>query len=436
MPNDNPGSIPILRPNAELSETPQTADSTSVRLYNDLKPSVVRIEASTGTGSGFAVGDKGHIVTNYHVVADAREVFVRTEDGLRYRARVTKADDIKDLAELELEGLAPGAIRPMQVGDDKNLKERQEIKALGHPEGVPTTVLSPGTFNGMTTNLGRFDRDQVVAFAQLKFNPDDKATFLKNNLIDANIQIRHGNSGGPLVDNDGKVVGVSVYKREAPEMRAYMVPATDLKTFLDSKDQKFNFKYEYQLTPSLTTSYLETMNKHPYLSTAATAGGLALGARALTDLGGWGKGLSSGIAAYGGLGLLEDYAALRDATSKRDMWKAGLSTLGDSSLLIGGLARATGVGTRTLLPALSSSMLVGAESRLATTIGGGLLGSAAVGASERYLTSAGKVGLALIAIGVAAKLASDLIPNRLVNTGVTRNDGRTDDPFYLGRIKK
>lgn len=431
MPGDSQ-AIPILRPNEQLTEAPRSADSTSVRLYNDIKPSVVRVETASGSGSGFAMGTPGHIITNFHVVVDQKEVFVRTEDGLKYRARVTKADDIKDLAELELEGWTP-KMKSLQLGDEKNLKNNQQINALGHPEGVDATVLSPGTFNGLITNAGRLTTDQIVAFASLKADPVDKTTYLKNNLVDANMQIRHGNSGGPLVDNDGKVVGVTVYRKEPPEMRAFMVPASDLNNFLTNDQKKFNFNYEYQLTPSLTTGYLESLRKNPVPTGLLSAGGAYLGARAISDLGGWGKGLAGGIAAYGGLGLLDDYAALRDATNKRDMWKAGLSTVGDSSLLVGGLARSFGVGTRTMLPAAGSSLLAGAESKLATTIGGGLIGSTALTTTERYLTTAGKVGLVLIAAGVAAKIASDLIPNRVVNTAVTRNDGLLQEPFYLGR---
>lgn len=427
MPGD---SIPILRLGGELQDAPQQADNPSLRLYQDVSPSVVRIETNRNAGSGFAVGKPGEIVTNFHVVVDAQEVFVRTQDGTRYRARIKNADDIKDLAVLEIDGKAPASLRPLTIGDDKSLGESQQISAFGHPRGKDSVYLSPGTLAERTTNIKRFSNEQIFAFSQVSGTAEDKQAFLKNDLLHGNIHLKHGNSGGPLVDNDGKVVGVSVYKSELNDSDAYFVPSTELKSFLSQKDQpKFNFDYKYELS-GLAKDYMQHAQDKPILTSTATLAAGYAGLRGLASPHWLANGASAGIAAYGGLSLVEDVSLLAGATNRRDLLKAGLSTLGDSALLAGGLTRAW-MGT-----GVSSALLSGAESRLATTIGAGVLGAAqktAITGAGSYLTTAGKVGLALIALGAAAKIASNFIPDRLVNTGVTRTNGETRLPFYLGR---
>lgn len=419
-------SIPILRIGEDLKDAPQNADPTSAKLFNDLKDSVVRIEGKKTVGSGFAVGKPGEIMTNFHVVVNEPEIFVRTTDGQRFRARIKSVDDVKDLATLEIEGWTPNSLKPIALGDDKTLKLNQQISALGHPEGKESVYISPGTLAERTTNFKRFTLEQMRDFAKLKAEPWDKQAFLQNDLLHGDIQIRRGNSGGPAVDNAGSLVGVTVYKSETTGRDAFFIPSSEVKSFLERKDQKFKFNYEYQLSDSLTKDYLKALSESPLPMGGLSLGAGYLGVKGISDLGMTGKTLSTGIAAYGALGLLEDYSALQKANNNRDMFKAGLNTFGDSALLAGGLTRSMlGVGTRELLSA--------GESQLASSIGTKLLGASGTAAAEGYLSRSGKIGLAIIAVGVAAKIASDLIPNRLVNTTVQRTDGKTTPPFWLGR---
>jgi len=434
MVND---SIPILRPGAELSSQPELADKTSLKLYNEVAPSVVRIETGRSMGSGFAAGKDGEILTNFHVVAGSDEVFVRTADGRRFRAAVTNADDVKDLAVLKIDGKAPAFLKPLSLGDDSSLQAKQEVSAFGHPEGSPKTYFSPGTFNERTTNLLRFNNDQIAAFSQFPAAPEDKTSFLNNSLLHADLQLRHGNSGGPLVDKDGKVVGVSVYIDEQSKKDSYFVPVSEVKNLINGNSKKFDFGYEYKLSEGPAAKFLQAYNERPLLTGSLTAGAGYAGLLGLANPGWLGQGLAGGIAAYGGYNLKKDFSLLSSATSNRDYLKAGLSTFGDSAMLLGGLSRSfLGTGIRALGP----TAVAGAESRLAGTLGAGLLGTgqrslaaiAGVQAAETYLTTAGKVGLAILALGIAAKLASESIPNRLINTKMERTDGKTRLPFYLG----
>lgn len=428
MPGDK---IPVLKTVGDLSKEPQAADSASRKLYQDVSPSVVKIETPNTVGSGFAVGKSGQFLTNFHVVINQEEVFVRGADGQRYRARVKSADDVKDMALLEIEGKAPPTMKPLPFAEAKSPVLGGKITAFGHPEGYPDVYASPGTLLEATNNLKRFSSSQLVEFARLSADPKDKQLFLKNDLLQASIQIRHGNSGGPAVDDNGKVLGVSVYKKEAEDQDkiGYFIPASDVQSFLDNDQSKFKFNYEYRISEEWPKLYLNGLSKHPLLTSAGTAGIAYLSARSISDLGRVGAGLSAGLAAYGGMNLVtDDISLLSNATNNRDLLKAGLSTFADSAFLTGGILRTwMGVGTG-IAPGASSALLTAGESKLATAIGAGVLGS-----SKHYLTRAGKIGLALIAVGVAAKIASDLIPNRLVNTGVERRDGLTHPPFWLGR---
>lgn len=425
--------IPVLKVGENFSEQVEKADPDTLSLYRQVAPSVVRVETSTNSaGSGFAFGKEGQILTNFHVVVDAPEVFVRTQDGSRYRARVKKADDIKDLAVLEIEGNAPGFLKPLPANFDARLQASEKLASFGHPRAHEKTFISPGYFEDLTSNVKRLSSAAIANLNnEILASDADKAKFLENQLIAANIHIEKGNSGGPLVDRDGKVLGVNVYKSTSNDSRAYFVPGSDLRTFLDSKP-KFNFEYEYQQSSELA----QYLTEKPLLTSGLAAGAAYAGWRTLSAHSGLSRGLSSSIAGYGALGLINDIPELTRATNNRDLLKAGLHTFGDTALLAGGLSRAVfGSSTRPLVSGVGRAILQQGESKLATTIGGGLLGSAAQ-AGESYLTRAGKVGIALIAVGVAAKLASELIPDRLVNTQVSRLDGGKELPFYLGRERK
>ncbi len=421
MPGD---AIPILRVNGQLKSTLESTDAATLKLYNELSPSVVKIESEKGNGSGFAQGKPGQIVTNYHVVSDIPEVFVRTQDGQRYRAKVVKADDIKDLALLEIDGRAPDYLKPLQLGDDKRLKTDDQIAALGHPDGASATYWSPGKYIDLSNNLQRFSPEEMKEFARLSATESDKNDFLQTKLLHSIINVRHGSSGGPAVDSDGKVVGVTVYTKDKSETEKYFVPASDVKEFLDQKTPKFTFDYEYKPSSIWAKEYVQTLKEHPLMTAGFTAGGAYGAWTGVSHLGKFGSGLSGGIAAYGGLRLIgADIPDLLNAHNNRDLLKSGLDTFGDSALLAGGLTRyALGTGTRIA----GAELLQAGESKLATTIGAGLINS-----SERYLSKAGKVGIAIIAVGVAARMAASLVPNRLVNTGVHRTNGDARIPFDL-----
>ena len=146
-------------------------------------------EHQQAEGSGWVYDDKGDIVTNAHVVADADTLSVRFWNGVVYPATVVGSDGSKDLAVIKVE--APSSyLHPLEVGSSDALHVGDEVVAIGSPFGLEETVTS-----GIVSALQR------VMTAQTGFPVGDS--------IQTDAAINGGSSGGPLLNAAGKVVGVN-----------------------------------------------------------------------------------------------------------------------------------------------------------------------------------------------------------------------------------
>ncbi|HZB23457.1 MAG TPA: trypsin-like peptidase domain-containing protein [Gaiellaceae bacterium] len=176
------------------------ADTTSLAdLYKEVSPSVVEITAaasdsfgvpSGGTGTGWLYDDEGHVVTNQHVVDNAQRVTVQFHDGTEVQARVIGADGGTDVAVLELEGDAPSGVQPLTAGDSEGLEIGEPVVAIGSPFGLEGSLTS-----GVVSGLGR----TIEA-------PDG---FAIDDVVQTDAALNPGNSGGPLLDTRGQVVGMN-----------------------------------------------------------------------------------------------------------------------------------------------------------------------------------------------------------------------------------
>ncbi len=182
------------------SEPAATADGLSVgAIYERSNKSVVEITATTGgsqlggtgssQGSGFVYDDKGHIVTNQHVVEGATTISVRFWDGSTRAARLVGKDSSTDLAVIRVAARA-AFLEPLRLGDSSEVEIGDGVVALGSPFGLEGTVTS-----GIVSALHRQMR------APNNFTITDS--------IQTDAAINHGNSGGPLVDQRGRVIGVN-----------------------------------------------------------------------------------------------------------------------------------------------------------------------------------------------------------------------------------
>jgi S1-C subfamily serine protease len=142
-----------------------------------------------GSGSGFAYDLEGHIVTNYHVIEGAEELFVTLPDETTVTAEVVGADPSNDLAVLFVD-LPSEQLHPLTLGESNGLQVGQFVVAIGSPFGFEQTLTV-----GVVSALGR-----VIE------SPDE--SFI-GEIIQTDAAINPGNSGGPLLDLEGRVIGVN-----------------------------------------------------------------------------------------------------------------------------------------------------------------------------------------------------------------------------------
>jgi len=197
-----------------VSFTPSPAEQTArvdlaederatVNLFKRLSPSVVYIATSNvqrdfftlnlmqiprGTGSGFVWDEKGHIVTNFHVIQGADEVEVVLSDQTRWAASIIGAEPDKDLAVLKMQD-AKG-LRPIPVGASADLQVGQKVYAIGNPFGMDQT-LTTGVISGLGREIESVTRRPIQG------------------VIQTDAAINPGNSGGPLLDSGGRLIGVN-----------------------------------------------------------------------------------------------------------------------------------------------------------------------------------------------------------------------------------
>ena len=146
-------------------------------------------------GSGFVIDRKGHILTNAHVVVGATQVRVgfANSSGLdkTYPARVLGLDKATDVAVLEPEGVPPQALDPLPLGTAKNVQVGEPVVAIGNPLGEERTMTS-GIISAVNRTINSLDRNRPISGA-----------------LQTDAAINHGNSGGPLIASNGKVIGIT-----------------------------------------------------------------------------------------------------------------------------------------------------------------------------------------------------------------------------------
>src|SRR5215470_16835193 len=132
------------------SESLDSEEQNNILVYRKNIPSVVNITSKQvafdffyglvpqeGQGSGFIIDKEGHVLTNYHVIADARQVEVTLHNRKKYRASVVGTDRSHDLAVIQIKGTG---LVPMVLGDSRNLQVGQKVYAIGNPFGLAGTL--------------------------------------------------------------------------------------------------------------------------------------------------------------------------------------------------------------------------------------------------------------------------------------------------------
>jgi len=190
-------SVPIPAP-ANLSED----ERNNIEIYQKYSPGVVNVTTTSytydifyravpqsGMGSGAVIDTQGHIVTNYHVVRDAEQIQVTLPDKSKHAAKIVGSDPNNDLAVIQID-VPRGGLTPIPVGTSKGLQVGQKVLAIGNPFGLDRTLTT-----GIISSLGRSIESENGRIIQ--------------DMIQTDAAINHGNSGGPLLNNQGQIIGIN-----------------------------------------------------------------------------------------------------------------------------------------------------------------------------------------------------------------------------------
>lgn len=148
-------------------------------------------ENTTSLGSGFIYNDKGYIVTNNHVVENAKVVDITLINGDRYTANITGTDAFSDLAVIKINENTTDIPKPLVVGNSSELRVGDQVVAVGNPFGLESSMTT-----GIVSQIGRL------------LSVDERG-FSIPNAIQTDALINPGNSGGPLLNMKGEVIGVN-----------------------------------------------------------------------------------------------------------------------------------------------------------------------------------------------------------------------------------
>jgi len=164
--------------------------------------SVATVRTDRSLGSGFFINDQGYIVTNYHVIAGAKQLAVATHDRRLIEARLIGTDTFRDLALLKIDESYPA----LPLSDSDKVKVGNKVIAIGNPLGLSFTVTE-----GIVSGLEREGPNGLKEYIQ------------------TDVSLNPGNSGGPLIDTAGGVVGINNFKIGDAESIGFALESKTLK---------------------------------------------------------------------------------------------------------------------------------------------------------------------------------------------------------------
>lgn len=248
---------------------PSTASSAIQSVYHQANPGVVSIVTTvdrsrlgalpprrqeSGAGSGFVVDDRGFVVTNDHVVDGATNLRVIFSDGSTASAKVVGQDPGDDLAVIKVD-VSADRLHPLSLGDSSSVEVGQLVIAIGNPFDLHNSVTS-----GIVSAVGR-SRPSVNGRSI-------------TNMIQTDAPVNPGNSGGPLLDEQGNVVGI-IAQIESPVRGSvgvgFAIPSNTLRRFLSTLESGGKVQHSWlgitgqEMTPELAQQLKLSVNSGVYV---------------------------------------------------------------------------------------------------------------------------------------------------------------------------
>ncbi|MEM7128092.1 MAG: trypsin-like peptidase domain-containing protein [Chloroflexota bacterium] len=234
------------------------AEQRTIKVYQEHSQAVVNITTQVlrrsfffdvvpeeGAGSGFVLDTDGHIITNYHVIQGAQRIEVSFSNESILPAQVVGQDRRNDVAILRVDA-PPGLLKPVVLGSSANLQVGQRAIAIGNPFGQFGRTLTTGVLSALERTLE---------------GPDGRVI---TGIIQTDAAINRGNSGGPLLDSSGRVIGVNTAIFSPSGANAgvgFAVPIDTVKRLLPDllllgryRHPWLGIRYAYNITPGLAES--------------------------------------------------------------------------------------------------------------------------------------------------------------------------------------
>ncbi|TAJ23742.1 MAG: trypsin-like serine protease [Nitrospirae bacterium] len=213
---------------AQAAASPKDAEQdNTVRVYKKVAPTTVFITsanlggnqiagqmiagATNAIGSGLLLDEQGLILTNAHVVEGATKISVTLYEGARLPAEIVGSDPITDLALLRV-ALPPGRHATAALGNSDQIEVGQKVLAIGHPFGLGY-ALTTGVISGFGST-------------------PETATLIQDRVIQTSAAINPGNSGGPLVDTEGRVIGINAALLAGAQNIGFAIPINAAKSVM------------------------------------------------------------------------------------------------------------------------------------------------------------------------------------------------------------
>lgn len=250
-------------------------------LFTKVEKSVVQVteqdnsnELGSRLGSGFVYDKDGHVITNYHVVVPGSnnndELQVSFLDGNVYSAELVGFDQFADLAVIKVKNITSDKLTPLPLANSTNLRIGETVVAIGNPFG-----LSGSMTVGIVSGLGR-----LLPSNENGENLGTTSSFSIPNIIQTDAAINPGNSGGPLIDTQGRVIGINtaIFSNTGVYSGVgFAIPSNTISKVAQSLIQTGSYRHPYigilglSLTPDLAKQIGLTQTKG-FLVTSITKG--------------------------------------------------------------------------------------------------------------------------------------------------------------------
>ncbi len=232
------------------------AEKRAIEVYHRVAPAVVNITTQVlqrsfffevipaeGAGTGFVIDSDGTILTNYHVIEDARTIEVTFVDETTLPAELIGGDPRNDVAVLRVESL-PASVQPVELGESATLQVGQRAIAIGNPFGQFGSTMTTGVVSALNRTIQGQDGREV------------------SGIIQTDAAINQGNSGGPLLNSAGRVIGMNTAIFSPSGTNAgvgFAVPVDTIRRVLPDllefgyyRHPWLGIRYAYKITPGLS----------------------------------------------------------------------------------------------------------------------------------------------------------------------------------------